>query len=199
MFRKALIVFLPALLSCCTAVLATGQAVPSATLDAHPYEVGGGLAIFNPDIGSGQMLGYGIWGDYSPSFLSFGDHGLSLEGQVKDINFHRSSSQTNVREVSILAGATYSWYYFQNFFPMASVKVGYGTLDFLFNQDHSYTHDSRMIYSFSGGGQYRLMGRVWLRGDYEYQTWPGLFSRNLHPHGVTIGVAYDFRVHRRPF
>lgn len=64
---------------------------------------------------------------------------------------------------------------------MAAAKIGYGSIDFLFNNDYTYTHDTRVIYSFSGGGQYRLMGNVWVRGDYEYQIWPSVLGRTLHP------------------
>ncbi len=175
------------------------QVVPSAKQDVLPFEAGGGLSVFNPDIGSGQMLGYTIWGDYSPAFLTNRVHGLAIEAQFKDISLHRSSSQTNVGEESFLGGANYAWHHFRNFYPMGSAKVGYGSLNFLINNDYSYTHDSRSIYSFSGGGQYRLWESVWAHADYEYQVWPGLFTTGLHPRGFRFGVAYDFRLPQQRF
>ncbi len=199
MFRKAFIVSAVVLFSSITAGSLSAQTVPSAKQDVLPFEIGGGVSVFNPSLGSGDMLGYTIWGDYSPSFLTSRAHGLAIEGQFQDINFNRSSSQPNVRETSFLGGANYSWQHFKNFYPMASAKVGFGAIDFLFNNDYTYTHDSRTIYSASGGAQYRLMGNVWLRGNYEFEWWPSLFNETLHPRGFTAGVAYDFRLPHRRF
>ena len=199
MVRKAIVVSLAVIFFSGMGGWAGAQVAPSAKQDVLPFEAGGGLSVFNPDLGSGEMLGYSIWGDYSPAFLTHKAHGLAIEGQYKDIFFHRSSTQPNVREASFLGGVNYSWHHFQNFYPMASAKVGFGAIDFLFGNNYSYTHDSRTIYSFSGGGQYRVWESVWVRADYEYQTWPGLFSRNLHPNGFTFGVAYDFRLPQRRF
>lgn len=198
MFRKALIFLLG---SCLLefSVQSVAQVVPSAKQDVLPFEIGGGLSAFNPDLGSGYMLGYTMWGDYSPAFLTSRVHGLAIEAQIKDITFNRSSSQPNVTEKSFLGGANYAWHRYRNFYPMASAKVGYGTIDFLLYNNYAYTHDSRVIYSFSGGGQYRLWENVWAHADYEYQYWPQLFSTNLHPRGLTFGLAYDFRLPQRRY
>lgn len=198
MFRMASI-FLAGVLLLASSCFATAQAAPSAKQDVLPFEIGGGVSIFNPDLGSGQMIGYTMWGDYSPTFLTNWVHGLAIEAQFKDIAFHRSSTQPNVTEKSFLGGANYAWHRYRNFYPMASAKLGYGSIDFLFNNDYSYTHDSRTIYSFSGGAQYRLWQNIWAHADYEYEVWPALFSTTLHPRGFTFGLAYDFRQAQRRF
>ncbi len=102
-------------------------------------------------------------------------------------------------EESFLGGANYAWHHFRNFYPLGSAKVGNGTIDFLINIDYSYTHESRTIFSFSGGGQYRLWENFWAHPDYEYQVWPMQLSANLHPRGFTFGLAYDFRLPQRRF
>lgn len=56
------------------------------------------------------MLGYSVWGDYGPAFLTHSVHGLAIEAQWKDIDFNRPSSQSNVRERTFLGGANYSWH-----------------------------------------------------------------------------------------
>ena len=198
MFRRALIFSIATFLIAFSA-RSVAQVLPSAKQSVLPFEIAGGLLSFHPDIGSGYMRGYTIWGDYSPAFLTNRVHGLAIEAQLKNIAFNRSTSQTNVTEKTFLGGANYSWHRYRNFYPMASAKVGYGSLDFLLNNDYLYTHDSRVIFSFSGGGQYRLWENVWAHADYEYQYWPQLFSRNLHPRGLTFGLAYDFRPSNRRY
>lgn len=162
MFRRALIFSIATFLIAFSA-RSVAQVLPSAKQSVLPFEIAGGLLSFHSDIGSGYMRGYTIWGDYSPAFLTNRVHGLAIEAQLKNIAFNRSTSQTNVTEKTFLGGANYSWHRYRNFYPMASAKVGYGSLDFLLNNDYSYTHDSREVFSFSGAGSIvfgRMSGRT---------------------------------------
>ena len=55
-------------------------------------------------------------------------------------------------------------------------------------------------FAYGGGVDYQLSRSVWLRGDYEYQSWPDFHTiakRNMpiHPEGFTIGAIYHFGSH----
>jgi hypothetical protein len=54
------------------------------------------------------------------------------------------------------------------------------------------------IFLAGGGGvEYRIMPRLWVRADYEYQSWPDFFKSTvpagrLNPQGFTVGAIYHF-------
>lgn len=56
MVRKAIVVSLAVFFFSGMGALARAQTAPSAKQDVLPFEVGGGLSAFNPDLGSGTML-----------------------------------------------------------------------------------------------------------------------------------------------
>lgn len=175
------------------------QVVPSAKRNIPALEIGSGVSVFHPDFGSGTMLGYSVWADYAPGILAQIIPGLAIEAQFKDIGWHRSASQQNVDEKTFLGGAKYSWNQYKGIYPFVASKVGYGSIDFFNINFGSYTHDTRTIYSFSGGAQYKIQRHVWAHCDYEYQIWPFLFGRTFEPRGFTFGLAYDFSVRPRRF
>jgi opacity protein-like surface antigen len=76
--------------------------------------------------------------------------------------------------------------------------IGFGGINF--PPYGSYSHDTRTIWAPGFGAEYRAWNSFWVRADYEYQYWPNLFGRGntLNPHGLTIGMVYDFStVHRK--
>lgn len=165
-------------------VLHAGEQTPP------PFRVGVGASAFTPDFHDGTMLGVTLWGDYTPRIFTHHVDGLSVSAELRDLNYHRSASQTDLREDTYLGGFTYQWRRFNDWRPYARGMLGYGTIRF--GPIDAYTNDSRTISSYGGGVDFRLDRNLWLRADYEYQRWPALFNRNLHPQGVTVGLVYDF-------
>jgi hypothetical protein len=77
-----------------------------------------------------------------------------------------------------------------------------GSIDFppLPASPPTYRHDNRTITAFGAGADIHAWRELWMRADWEYQLWPGLFgsSNDLTPTGITIGAVWDFRgIHLR--
>ncbi len=79
--------------------------------------------------------------------------------------------------------------------------MGFGNADDGYDSRiNKYIHDSRTVTSFGGGLDYQATKRVWVRADYEYQTWPSFFKHTnpairpgrLNPQGFTVGAMYHF-------
>lgn len=170
--------------------LAECQVAHSGEQNQPPFRLGVGASAFSPDFNDGTMLGVTLWADYTPTFFTRHLDGLSITGQLRDLNYHRSASQTGLRQNSYLGGLTYQWRHFENWHPYVRGARGYGSISF--GPISSYSSDSRTIWSFAGGSDFRLDRNLWLRAEYERQSWPGLFGRDLHPHGASLGLVYDF-------
>lgn len=197
----------------CAAYSSLAQIAPAAADENVPWAIGAGLSGYNPDWGHGHLLGGTLWVDYSlprmPSLL----HGLSIEGEARDLNYGRSSSQPeNLRQDIVQGGLKYSWPRFLNFRPYGKFSEGYGNTDYecttlaqCETTDNMRYHDSRTIFSGGGGLEYRVSRHVWVRADYEYQFWPNFFKHLvvgtpvgwMNPQGFTIGAMYDFGHRRR--
>ena len=72
--------------------------------------------------------------------------------------------------------------------PYAKLLCGRG----VYNFHNNIANIAFNMYTFGGGGDFRLRRSINLRADYEYQTWMGFPIANLHPSVITIGVAYHF-------
>ena len=176
-----------------TAIPASAQTVPSAYQGNLPFTVGIGVSNFNVDWNQNRMYGITAIGQWHPGMLPRVLYGLGLDGEFRDIDFGRSSTiSSNFEEKTIAGGPIYNWHHYRNFQPYAKFLLGYGSINFR-GSVPSYTHDNRNIYAPGLGVQYRLLQHVWVRGEYEYQTWPDLFGKNFHPQGFTLGASYDFR------
>jgi opacity protein-like surface antigen len=182
---------------------AFSQVAPSASGGGLPFVVGAGVSDFSLDFGMGRrMEGVTVWVDWNlyraPSLL----RGLGIEFEGRDIDINRPSSLSRMRQDTGDGGVIYTWRRYRNFHPYAKYLAGIGSIDFPppFANEPLYTHTTNFVSSPGGGLEYRAFRNIWVRGDYEYQFWPNLFSRQtaLNPNGVTIGASYDFRgIHRR--
>jgi opacity protein-like surface antigen len=128
--------------------------------------------------------------------------GIGIEAEARDLSLDRSATQpVNLRIDYGGGGLIYSWPRFHKFRPYAKAFMGFG------NADHAvdpvtkrWGHDSRTVTSFGGGLDYQVFKYIWVRGDYEYQTWPTFFKHSnpdvragrLNPQGFTLGVMYHF-------
>ncbi|HUB50518.1 MAG TPA: outer membrane beta-barrel protein [Terracidiphilus sp.] len=174
---------------------AFSQTLPAATEGQLPFTIGTGVSNLNVDWGHNRMYGISIWAQWRPGMLPrlFDGFGLDIEG--RDVNYGRPATlPSNFRMDTLAGGPIYTWHHFRNFQPYGKLLIGLGSIDFT-GPNPYYKHDTRTIYAPGGGLQYRLVHHIWVRGDYEYQMWPQLFSdnRTLDPQGFTVGVSYDFR------
>jgi opacity protein-like surface antigen len=179
---------------------AFSQVVPAARVGGPPLVVGVGISDFSTDFGPAsrwRMEGISAWVDYYPQHLPSFLRGLGVEFVGHDINYNRPAVLPRMRQDTGEGGAIYTWRHFRNFRPYAKYVAGIGSIDF--PPYGVYDHDTRSVMSPGGGAEYRVLGNIWVRGDYEYQTWGLLWGspNHLTPNGFTIGASYDFRhMHR---
>jgi opacity protein-like surface antigen len=174
------------------------QSAPTATDSESPFSVGGGLSNFNPDYEHGRMFGGTVWADYRLNKVPWYLQGIGFEVEARDILLGHSSSQpSNLAEKTVGGGVTYTWRHFRDFRPYGKVIWSYGAADFKTGTGADYSQ-SRTTTALGGGLDYHLFGKLWLRADYEHQTWPDFFKHSttpagtLNPNGFTIGVTYHF-------
>jgi opacity protein-like surface antigen len=204
-FKPYLGSVLAALLVCATSPL-VAQTVHAATgLRVHTgFSVGAGISDYNnPDFGHGHLLGGTLWIDYTLPHMPHLLQGIGLEAKGLDLNYGRSATlPANLREDVASGGVIYSLPRYRNFRPFAKLMLGYGNVD---EENSNSTppvrwHDSRTVTSGGGGFDYRVYRSVWMRVDYEYQSWPDFFKHpggvppagKLNPQGFTVGAIYHF-------
>jgi hypothetical protein len=165
-----------------------------------PIGVGAGFSGYDPAWNTGHLLGGTIWTELLPSAF----HGFGIEAEARDLNYGRSSSApANLREDSAQGGVIYSWPAFRKFRPYGKYLIGYGNRDSAAINPSTKLldryHDSRIITVVGGGVDYRLTGALWVRGDYEYQSWRDLVYKPIgvpigpiHPQGFTVGFVCHF-------
>jgi opacity protein-like surface antigen len=164
--------------------------------------VGGGVSDFNVDWGKTRKEGYTLWADWRPPLLPHFLNGLNLELEGRDIRWNTGDKPPGFRLVTGSGGAMYEWRHLRNFRPYAKGLIGFGGIYFGKSQGGTvakpYTHDTRTIYAPGVGIEYRVVGNLWARADYEYQFWPKLTGNNfLNPQGFTFGAVYDISTGRR--
>jgi opacity protein-like surface antigen len=184
------------------AVSAFSQVVPSyERKNGWPFTVGAGPVNYDVDMGKeggrGRMYGFAGWFDIYPGKLPSILHGhLGAEGELREISLGRSPSEPNVRYDTAAMGLIYVWRRLHNVRPYAKIMIGDGSVDFI-RLSPTYAHDTRTYTAPGGGLEFRIKQDLWVRADYEYQTWQSLaVYGNLKPQGFTLGASYDFT---RPF
>ena len=168
---------------------------------------GPGYSVYNPSYGHGHLLGGTLWIDYTlphvPSIL----RGIGLEVEARDLNYGRSATQpANLRQDIASGGVIYSLPRYRNFRPYGKFMMGFGNADeeAIINSNGLPLavrwNDSRNFTSGGGGFDYRVYRNVWMRVDYEYQSWPDFYKHAggnppaglLNPQGFTVGAIYHF-------
>ena len=155
-----------------------------------PFRVGAGYSNYASDW-NGRLGGPAVWIDFDLPKLS----GLQLEAEGRDLNYNRTGGDPNLRQYTVAGGVNYAWRYDPAFHPYVKFLTGVAHTHFsvLSPNFPNYTHDSRMFYALAGGVEVRAHGRLWIRGNYEYQFWPDFFKYQTQtPHGFTVGMFYDF-------
>lgn len=191
MFRKFLLVLLLLTSSCLFA-----QSAPSA--EGGKLSVWGGaeVSMFNPDwsctssspfsCGANQLLGIAVFADVNRVIGRFG-----LEGEARWLPWRGPTS--NIGQSNYLAGPRFQVFSGERF--SANVKVLGGLA--VFDQGAN-AHYTGVWTAFAPGVTvgYKVAQRVMVRGDYEYQRWPGFTgskgNHGLTPNGFSVGVSYRF-------
>lgn len=176
----------------------SAQSDPSAIRGGWPVILGAGFSRFNMDFppsgGKNYEQGATLWADWTRIPLM--PRKLGLEVEYRRLSLNPPPANPLLKTNVFLGGPTYTW----NFSRLAVYgkgMAGYGSIHF--SGFAPYTSDSRTIVAAGGGAQYRLMGGLLARGEYEYQWWPALVYGPFHPNGLTISLAYDFRAFGRRF
>lgn len=142
----------------------------------QPDYKGGGV----PSANSSLLIGIGAYADaqFSRWF------GIEAEGRWLRFNQYADIHQDNY-----LVGyrLPLQQLKFWSFTPYAKVLVGYGTMNFEYNNAHGRFTDI----AYGGGLDMHTGGRLTFRPvDFELQQWPNWLGTTLHPWGYSAGVSW---------
>jgi opacity protein-like surface antigen len=177
----AALLFIPA--------IGRAQVVPAGKGGNEQLFVGVTGSDFDPDYGWQRLYGFGAYGDYNLSPR------LGVEGEAR---FHRFHQLSNIHEDNYVIGPKYNYHHKRyTFFAKGLVGLGY------FNFPANAAHGTYFAVALGGGVDYRLSRRIYVRGEYEYQMWPGFVGppdfqpvplqnrpNGLTPNGFGVGVSY---------
>jgi hypothetical protein len=173
------------------------QVEPAATESGLPLSVGAGVSDFYTEMISKHLQGPTVWADWNfyrgSSFL----RGFGAEAEVRVLDFGEPPGQ-RLRLANAGGGPIYTWRHFCNIRPYGKFLVDFSGMDHIkiSTLPRWYTADRWATYAVGGGVEYRAVGNVWIRADYEYQFWRvEFFNPNafLNPQGFTVGASYNFR------
>ena len=144
--------------------------------------VGGFGSYFAPDYGFYNLYGVGVFADYNLTPK------LGAEAEARFLRFHQLNY---IHEDNYLIGPRYSFYHKRRYNVYGKGLVGIGEFTFPYNA----AHGGYGVIALGGGVDYRITHRIYARGDYEYQIWPGFVGEGPRPHGLTpdgvsFGVSY---------
>lgn len=162
-----------------------GQVAPAARVSGIPLGVGAGFTDYDLDYGQGRrMFGVSAWADYRIY------RGLGIEIEGTTILGGKPSSLSRMRQDTIKGGVTYKYHQIFHVRPYGKFLYGLGSIDFP-SRNPLYTHDTYSLWAAGGGLEYRLIRPVYLRADYEFQSWLDYRGNHtLNPNGFTIGATY---------
>ncbi len=135
-----------------------------------------------------------LWG---PIELSKGYGDFNCPSGIAPPNCQPNPS--GLRYETAEAGAIYRWHRYSRIHPLAKLLAGFGNMDFpagnaVAVSGRPYTHDTRSFFAADAGLEYRILHKVDIRAEYEYQFWPDFLGHNfVKPRGLTVGVLYSFK------
>jgi len=161
------------------ATLLPAQAVPTASR-AGDVKIGGGFSSADSDYYN-RFNGGAAYFNYD--FLPH----IGVEGE-----FHFVSGTNDIYEKTYEAGGRYFRTY-DRFVPYAKVMYGRGVFNYPPLGDG---FRANLAYNLIAGGvgvDYKVKPFLYVRADWEYQTWFGFQSSSLTPDILTLGAAYHFK------
>jgi hypothetical protein len=167
------------------------QSAPSAEGPGGSTWVGAEVSTFNPDWGCSANSPFSCWDRQLAGVAAFADVNrligrIGVEGEARWLDWRGPGH--NVKESNYLFGPRYQVFATQRLSVNAKVLVGGAT----FHLNNGW--GGWVAYAPGGTVGYRLTRRLMLRGDYEYQIWPGFVGlrgpHGLTPNGFSAGVSY---------
>ncbi|WP_260706134.1 porin family protein [Edaphobacter flagellatus] len=156
------------------------QAVPTASR-AGDLQIGGGISNANTDYVPNRVNGGTVYVDFD-FYRHFG-----VEGEFRFLK----DGKTNIYEKTYEVGGRYSRVYHNRFVPYGKVMYGRGVFNFA-NNGQTYANLAYNMFAGGIGLDYRVLTRVNVRAEYEYQKWMSFPPNGLSPSVITIGAAYHF-------
>jgi opacity protein-like surface antigen len=165
---------------------ARAQVVPSATGPGRSLWVGAEYSNIHasfPSDSNQRLWGIGGFADYHLS-----PH-IAVEAEARFLRFNSFYCET---EDNYLAGPRYTARRFGKLQPYAQFLVGLGKIQYPFQIGSG----SYLALAPAAGANYRISRRWTLRGEYEYQLWPGSPdvanepAHEIKPNGFHVGLAY---------
>ncbi|MGD0894252.1 MAG: porin family protein [Terracidiphilus sp.] len=169
------------------AAAAKAQVVPAAYGPGHSLWVGGeysNVSASFPYQNAQRLWGISAFADYNFSGR------LGVEAGARWLRFNSFYGET---EDNYLAGPRYTLGKFGRFQPYAKFLVGIGKIQYPF----TIRSGTYLALAPGGGIDYRLSPRWAVRGEYEYQLWPGSPgfanepAHELTPNGFHVGIAFQ--------
>jgi hypothetical protein len=171
------IVILIGLLS--TVSMLHAQSEPTATR-LGDLKIGGAFSTANSDYG-GRYNGGAAYVDFD--FLPH----IGVAGE-----FHFVKDPSDLYEKTYEVGGRYFRTY-RKFVPYAKVMYGRGVFNFPPLGDGFRANLAYNLVAAGLGTDYKVKPWLYVRADWEYQSWFGFQSSSLSPSILTIGAAYRFR------
>jgi hypothetical protein len=167
------------------------QSVPAAEGPGRSIWVGAEMSTFNPDWGCKSNSPFSCWDSQLLGVGGFADANhligkIGFEGEARWLNWRGPGH--GIKEATYLAGPRYQVFGRQRWSVDAKFLAGGATFH--------YHNTSEGWAAFVPGATvgYRFSPRFLIRGDYEYQMWPGfVFGNRAHgltPNGFSAGVSY---------
>ena len=170
------------------------QVAPAARVGGLPIAISIGISDYNLDYGPGRrMQGAVIRGGWSLF------HGLGIDGNARTLFINTPPGFSRMQQSTFLGGIYYQTPSFWRIHPFVRMGGGIGLIEFP-SRYPSYTRDTYSVYAPSGGLEYPVTRKLFVRAEYEYQFWKQFQSPNdLTPQGGTLGVTYYLSgMHVRP-
>jgi opacity protein-like surface antigen len=167
---------------------ATAQVAPAAYGGGRPIGIGVGFSDYDLDYGPGRRMqglvvrgGVGIF------------HGLGIDGNARSIFINTPSQLTRMQQTTFLGGVYYESPSIWRFTPFVRFGAGLGVIEFP-SGNPAYSRDSYTAFAPSGGLEYPITRKWFVRAEYEYQFWHQYHGPyDLTPQGATVGVTYYLR------
>lgn len=171
--------------------LVFAQAVPSAEGPGRSIWVGAEGSLFNPDwgcpssspfsCGHRQLVGVAAFTDVNRIIGKIG-----IEGEARWLLWHGP----DITQANYLVGPRYPIINHRNFSTNLKFLAGGATISY-----PHYSHwDGWVAFAPGITFGYRVSSRFLVRGDYEYQIWPGYVgdkgAHGLTPNGFSVGASY---------
>jgi hypothetical protein len=171
--------------------LSFAQSVPAAEGGALSLWAGAEVSSFNPDWGCKSSSAVSCWNHHLQGIAVFADANrifgpVGMEAEARWLPWHGPG----ITESNYLIGPRYQ--VFARSRLSVNVKFLAGGATFKRALEKDWEGWSAFVPGATVG--YRISRRLIIRGDYEYQRWPGfvgpLGAHGLTPNGFSAGVSY---------